>query len=430
MTFAITAVLGIIFLAVFLTIEQKHAGLFAATLVLLSTSAVPRVLIIVEPNHHPFRGLANSDLVVTTYSAAIFVVAVGLTLRGEGATLPRPWILLLALLPTMGALEWGLRTNVLSGIAHLLIAFLAWPIGTFVARCLAGSEKLRSRFFALLIMILGMQIVIGLLQLNHMIPSIISSDIEALDPGDSRVTGTLGAAPNLSKIAFLFLLLGLQATGAKSKSNRLAGYVLVSGAIALTALTVSRANLLACAVTLALWLILAPKRFTLGRRILAGVTAGTVLILMAGPTIQRFLQDPEGATRPELLAGALDSVDQFWFLGAGINSYVETLSETVPIVAVTGQPVHNAALYILIELGAFLSLLFFWPLVSMVRLAARSFRTSLEARIVLSALPGLGVIAWTGWGLLSTFILPTLIFVAALLRQSIVEPIPDTEDNP
>lgn len=429
MIFAVTIILGLLFLAVFPTIEQKRAGLLAAALLLVSTTVVPRVLVILEVNPQSFRGLAHSDLVVTTYSAAIAVIAVGLMLRGERPIVPRPWILLIALLPCVGVLTWGLRTNVWSGIAHLLIAFLVWPIGAFVSRCLNGNEQARARFLTLLLTILGAQIVIGLLQLNHILPSVISSSIEALDPGKSRITGTLGAAPNLSKIAFLFLLLGLQATGFKSQRNRLAGHALVAGSIALTALTVSRANLLACAITLALWLLLAPRRFTLGRRIVAGAIAATVLFFMAGPTIQRFLEDPEGATRPELLAGALNSLDKFWLLGAGVNSYVEKLSETTPIVAATGQPVHNAALYLLIELGVFLSLLFFWPFISTVGLAARSFRTSLEARVVLSALPGLGAIAWTGWGIVSTFLLPTLIFVASLLRHSIKEPFTPTEDS-
>lgn len=423
------SILAFLFLSVFVTIERRHAGLLAATALMLAATVAPRVLFVVAPSEQVFRGMTHSDLVVTTYAAAIATIVVGLGQRGEKLTFPKSWVLLLVLLPWMALFVWGVEPYVWSGILHLLIAFLAWPLGHFVARCLAGDEKVRARFLLLVMTILGGQLLIGVLQLNNTIPSILSSNIDALDAGNSRITGTLGAAPNLSKIAYLFLLLGLQATGAQKQSNRVAGYIIISGSIALTALTVSRANLLACAATLALWLVLAPRNLTLGRRIFAGMTAGAVLFYMAGPTIQRFIQDPEGATRPELFNAALESLGQYWFLGTGVNSYVATLSETVPVVAATGQPVHNAALYLLMELGIILTVIFCWPFLGLVRRSAQSFRTSLEARIVLSALPGLGVIGWTGWGLLSTFVLPTLIFVLALLRQPLDNPLTNPKES-
>ena len=183
-------------------------------------------------------------------------------------------------------------------------------------------------------------------------------------------------------------------------------------------MTVSRANLFACAITLALWLLLAPSRFTLGRRLTVGLAGGVVLFLLAGPTIQRFIDDPSGANRPELLAGAIGAFSTYWFWGTGPNAFVSTLSPTVPAVSVSGQPVHNAFLYASMELGLPLTFLFALPFLGALRRAFHRYRQSTEARIILCAAPGLGAIAWTGWGILSTFILPLTIFVLSFLLHS------------
>lgn len=221
----------------------------------------------------------------------------------------------------------------------------------------------------------------------------------------SRAIGTLGHPANLSKVAFLLMLVLLPLTASTYRTVRRWAVGGIVVAVLLASITISRANILAVVLTLVLWLIWSPRGLTLGQRLFLLTGLASVSLLALPTVIDRFVDDPDGGARPELLGAGLNQISTNLWGGTGLNSYILKVSEFDPATRL-GYPVHNTFLFVLAEFGLVCAILFFIPLLVM---AIRAFRRVVGlasfatpwARTFICAAPGFLIITLTGWGMAS-----------------------------
>ena len=119
--------------------------------------------------------------------------------------------------------------------------------------------------------------------------------------------------------------------------------------------------------------------------------------------IKRFAADPGGGARSHVLRVAMDVIRDHPWVGVGPNDYVAAAGAFDRLTA-SGVPVHNIALLSAAELGVLGAVLLWLPFaVVAVRAGSQTWRdrgADQASRALVSALPGIVLIAMTGWGLL------------------------------
>lgn len=362
-----------------------------------------------DPDH---LGIASSAFGITSYMAAILLVTVAILGRGHRLSLPVSHVIFMAVLVGATIFLWEGTSQQWAGVAHFGTAVLAFALGKYLGRYLHNDSS-DSYFWAVsLTGVLAIQTTVSILQragVDFLLSPIIA------EPNVDRVTGTLGNTANLGKVVFLILLVLLPMTHSSLLRTRNTAMVGVALALLLGGMSVSRANMIAIASLLGLWIIFGPiKRIVRVRFVIASLlVAGYVMF--SERFVARFEEDPAGTLRPQLMSAALEVLPSAIWTGIGPNSYVDP--------AGLGHPVHNAIALLVIELGIPTSILFLLPIIVLWRGSLKRSSTDLEAalysRAVLLSVPGICVILWTGWGMMSSFLLPGWLLICGVLQAKV-----------
>lgn len=337
-----------------------------------------------------------------------FTVAVGagflLGVLGRGATARAFLFAPFAIWLILAANQWWPASDVvLAGLLQLLTGVVAWGCGSMVGASIT-DERFSHGLTLLLAGIVAIQVIVCVLQFAGV-------PINGLSPTESeilggRVNGTANHPNNLGKMLLLLLFLLLPLT---EQANRRAARLALGSAMAMLlplGLAQGRANFAAVVAALILWSLLTPTGRQAGMKLLFLGGGCVAVLLSAAIFLARFDEDPTGGVRPQIYAIAVHAVPNHLFEGVGPNNYVTEIASREG----SYIPVHNTFVLLLAETGAMGALLLLAPLLLVLVRAARSSGTNPHARAIVSVSPGLGVVGWTGWGLLGTSILPLMMF--------------------
>lgn len=361
-------------------------------------------------------GIAPPAPTVFTYSA--FFIALGLMALFSGrARTGKLHFLFLALVSIGGLVAWSGSDYVTSGILQYVTAIAAWLAGMYVAsRSVRGGEH-DARIALGVFLVIAIQLAASLLQMAGVSISAFGASLVAEAP-NNRAMGTFGHPTGVGKFLFVLLILVLPLLKSMCKSARLLAVASIGSSLLIIALSQSRANLLAYVSALLIWIVVVKGGYSLGSklRVLVGVLA--VTLPFASLFLSRFTEDPDGGDRPELLQAGIDQITSSPILGTGPNNYVNVVSKTDLMTAITGYPVHNTFLLSAAELGIPLMLLLFMPvIVAWTRPLLRAVRgeaQTLAGYALLCTVPGMLLITLTGWGMLNRELLPLWFFLTAL----------------
>lgn len=412
-------------LAVCLYISNAETTTIAAGFLLFSLALFPRPLWQLAVDTGTLTDMAPATPTIETYtiSAALGLILVAITPR-KVRIHPLHLLMLLVLLVLLLTI-WSGQSHQWSGFIVVLTAVIAWAVGHGFAQALhADKDNLATAVAVVVSALLIVQLVLALLQLAGLpLPTWLTSGGRLSVSENGRAIGTLGHPANLSKVTFLLMLVLLPLTAAKSLMTKRWAGLGVTLAIIAGVLTVSRANIIAMVVTLTIWLIWSPRGIKIGQRV--ALLGGVIVVgaISAPSIVERFLEDPDGGARPELLVHGLEQIERQFWEGTGLNSYVEVVAPYDPMTAL-GFPVHNTFLFVLAEFGAVSATLFFLPLVILIlRATATSLRGSSVpktwSRAAVAAVPGFLVITTTGWGMAGSQSLVLWFFVTGLFFHQV-----------
>jgi hypothetical protein len=388
---------------------------------LASLAVFPRTLAVFGKLDADHSGITASVPLLATYHLAIVAGFLYVVLFDK-FRIPGVHRLFLLFTPVLIITAWGGTITQWAGYFHYVGAIIAWGIGYSLARKL-GLHKPVSSIWA---MMLG---GVMLLQLGLTIMQVSGIELPLWLGGTDRdatqrAYGTLSNPGNLSKVSFYFLMLLLPLTTSKLRLTRRWAIVGVFAAVVVTCMTVSRANMAAVGSMLAIWALVVPGRLKISHRL--GTMAGIIVAgwLFAGEFFTRFTTD-DLDPRTDLMDAALQYLPEYFWMGMGPNSYVPIIGA---IDGATDIPVHNTFLLAVMELGILLAIVLLAPVVMLAFRALRAVRQGRSGNIFLwaflASVPGHIAIMWTGWGVLSGFILPLLfLFLGILDRQTSRRPL-------
>ncbi|WP_191992531.1 O-antigen ligase family protein [Mycolicibacterium mucogenicum] len=349
-----------------------------------------------------------------TFWLSDFLLALALlAIWASGGPWSGGWLLLIfAVLSSILLLRvWGNTPEQWSGLKLYMTAIVSFGIGRWLGQHLTSNAGLVLAWTSLVVC--GIQFVTTGAQALGVLLVRPGTTNATLWINQGRMVGLYDHPSFLGKTVLLQLcfLLPLTASG-RALTRRLATTAIVLGTVA-TVLTLARANIVAIGVAIVLWTILSNRATTVAVRLAIGGLVGGVLVAMnAGPIgalAARQLEDPYGGRRGSLLDIGLGQIKSALTTGTGPNYYSEVVGQYDPMAA-KGFPVHNSFLYPIAELGLPIGLLFFSPLIVTVVWTAlraiREGRIDVKSAALLSLLPGIAVVAWTGWGMISWEILP------------------------
>lgn len=388
------------------SVAKIRAGATAAGIMLVAVAVFPRHIMQFGADTGVPPDMAPAVPTISTYTAAAIVGAIIVILsKGKWRVTIPHWIMLVVLVG-MTLAVWQGSAAQWAGYIVVITAVSGWAIGAAFADQMRGttSNVIELSTAAVVTVLLGIQLLLALLQLSGIsMPTWLTSEGRLDVESNSRAIGTLGHPANLSKMAFLLMLVLLPLTASASRVVRRWASIGVIAAIVLGAVTVSRANILAIFLTFALWLIISPRGLKLGQRVAMLFGLGVISLVSLPMVVARFEDDPEGGARPELLGAGLEQVARDLWGGTGLNSYISTVSEFDPATRL-GYPVHNTFLFVLAEYGLVSAALFFFPFIALIKLSlttSRLHRSTVQpwARVTLCSIPGFIVITMTGWGM-------------------------------
>lgn len=357
---------------------------------------------------HP--GIAPAAPVL--YSSAVVAIVVLVAVRGERSR-PMLWVAPVAWVVTIFLFLYAWTDNSAAqwaGLLSLAAAATCFVAGTRLCESLSfpsGAEAISAAVLALL----SMELAVGLLQYFG------AFALEASDQGLFRVRGTFGHAGDLGKVVVAATAISLACLSfARTKRAQRLTVSTVLSAFVVTGLTASRSNLLALVILILAWALLARERAEqrLGRRLL--FLGGLAVLPFAGTYILRFLADPDGGSRPQLLQAAFEQIRHSPVSGTGLNSYVQVVGASDAYTA-SGLPVHNVFVLLAAELGVPLfGLLAALLLVPVVRMAGRRSRELAPAGAALLAYSvAMFFLCISGWGVLKVTVLPFIAFAFGVL---------------
>jgi hypothetical protein len=310
--------------------------------------------------------------------------------------------------------HWPQTTEVWAGIVHLVVAVIAWIVGG----AYMWLELRRPDPFGFVVVVVAVVVVIqfGVVSLQS-IGVISVGTLEAAGGVTlSRASGTFSHPGNMGKAMFFLVLLALPATASRVMRTRLLGIASILLIVVMIGLSYSRANMIALAATLLVWLMVSPGQ-NLSRRALTLLLLGLVALPFVDALVARFEYDPEGGLRPLLWDAAMIQLSNDPLLGVGPNSFIAVVGSWDAAVA-TGYPVHNTFVLILEEAGALFTLAFFFPvLVAWIRaIRSRSLRQrNLGSSVIIASIAGIVIIGWTGWGMAASPYLQYWFMVTGML---------------
>jgi hypothetical protein len=374
----------------------------ATTALLVATLGIAPLALL--PMANPiYAGMATASPTLYTYTVAIVLAATVMALRPPRTMLAAAWawVPLLLWLIALTVFAWDSTPRLYSGLIHLALGAAAFAIGVGVAgedrHDDASSTVLAVPWlFAAVAWIQFLAVVLALVGLPlRTLTFALAQDV------NGRATGLTTHPGELSKLLFVAAMCALVLPQRTSRERWFAwstfGAILVG-----VFLTQSRAALGGVVAMIGIFVGL---EFVVGRwqrrhAVVVGMTA--VLAVVSIPwIIDRFANDT--GARGHTMRVAIDAIRDHPLDGVGVNGYVAVVGQTDPLTS-TGVPVHNVFLLSAAEMGVIGALLLWLPFVLVSVRAARTLRasrgTDRAARVVVAALPGIVVMALTGWGLL------------------------------
>ena len=352
-------------------------------------------------------GVSSAVPALTTYNVLLLGFALVLLVE---RTMPRParYAAPVLVFCLFGALMvWPSTPNVTSGLLHVLACACAWAVGLHLGARLDVDGR-SGRFLALVLLVVAC--ILGLT---------VAWQLASGGGGVERASGLFAHPATIGKLGVIFLGLLLPLSRSTTARTRAMSYAGVVVLFAMTAPTLSRANILAMVVVILAWALLLPAARNLGKKILLPLVTVAAFIPVLDKLLTRFAVDSEGGDRPELLqAGYRQIAAQPWG-GTGPNNYVTAVGGHEPIVALTGYPVHNMFLLSAAELGIVGAALFFLPLVYGLGVAVRRLRTPgtvgdfARGTVVLAL--GITVVGLSGWAVVQQPVAETLFLVGGIL---------------
>lgn len=408
-----------------ISIRRRYGvAALAITVVLVGAALFPRNLItlIASGEAVPYD-IAPSSLAIQTQTAAFLLAGVIILIGRRKLRLPPALIVFVVLLSAGMVITWDPTTPMWSGYAVLMIAVLAFAVGRAVGSEVVTQQTAARFFLTVIIVILVLQLMVAVLQLAGVpLPTGLVNSDRTLEQTVGRVSGTIGHPANLSKVTFILTLLALPFTAAADGRLRRLAFTAVVLAVILGGLTVSRANLIAVFVLLALWILTFPGRARVGTRLTGAIGLAAAAAAFAPLVLERFEDDSEGGLRPLLLDAAMRQLQSDVWIGTGPNAYIATVGQFDAATA-SGYPVHNSFLLLTAELGWVLALMFFLPLFGLILGSLRRLGRSHEflhvPRLVVYATPGIAVILLTGWGMTSVLAVGLWMCALGILRSAL-----------
>jgi hypothetical protein len=371
----------------------------STVLVIVTLGVAPIALL---PMASPiYAGIATASPTVYTYTIAILGAGVLMAVRAPrqlfGGLLP--WAPLFAWLLAHAAFVWDSSPRLYSGLLHLALGAVAFALGVVAAERARDAEPtvhVVPWLFAAAAWIQLLAVALALIGL----PLRTLTWALALD-ANGRATGLTSHPGELSKLLFFCAMFAL-ALSQRTTWQRWAAWSTLGATLVGVSLTQSRAPLAGIVAMIAIFVAL---DFVAGRwqRWHAVVLGMTVALALASVPwmIRRFATD--AGDRGHTMRVALDAIGAHPVSGVGLNDYVAVVGATDRLTS-TGVPVHNVFLLSAAEIGVIGALLLWLPIVAVSVRAVRDLRRSrgrdLPARVLVAALPGIGLMAVTGWGLL------------------------------
>lgn len=337
----------------------------------------------------------------TSALAILVVAAVGL-ISSRRVTLPWRFAPLLVYLLLLATVQWNGGEAMWDRIAELALACLAWVVGAFLRDAVDGRITAQRVFVLLLLGVLTLQAVVAGLQ--YLGVDIFTSTGPNADLTEGRSTGTFSHPGNLGKVVFFITMMLLPLSLSPDRLVRRTANVAILLSLVPVGFSESRANFIALLTMLVGWAIISPRTSgaVRGRLLIPGAVLIVGLVFLE-PILDRFASDPEGGARVRLMDVALAHIwDNPWF-GVGPAMYTSYFGQ-FDIVTARGWPVHNAFVLQAAELGLLGAVLLFVPLlvapaISAVKASRVVGDSQASARALLAAIPGIIIIAITGWSL-------------------------------
>jgi len=352
------------------------------------------------PRNSPiYVGMANAVPTVFDYTLAILIAAVvmaraaphlfKLALVG--------WLPFGVLIAVLTLFFWGFSFRHLSGLLQIALAVLAFGIGV-VAESLERDDPLIPQSFAVVAWGQFAAVLLAVIGL----PLRTITGPQAIDI-QGRATGLTAHPGELSKLLFFCALCTL-ALPQRTARERWAVWLTLGVVFVGVFLTESRTILVSVIAMVFIYLMLELFGGRWQRKHFAVLGMTVVLGAASLPwLISRFAADPTGGARGHTYSVAGQVLaDHFWG-GVGPNSYVAVVG-LIDQLTKTGVPVHNMFLLTAGELGVPGAALLWTPVLLVLGWAVyhtvRTRGRDRAARILVSAVPGVFLIALTGWGLL------------------------------
>jgi hypothetical protein len=366
-------------------------------------------------------GVASS--VPTVWLGDVLLACALLAIWARGGRLKVGWLLAAFTLPASILLvtAWGNTPAQWSGLKLYVTAIISFAVGRWLSENLTENAATILACACLVVSVLHFVVVVA--QSRGMM--VVRGSTEAAKwISEGRMVGLYIHPAVLGKIMFLLLCFLLPLSSCTRKLTRRLAYAAVTLGAVSTLFTLSRANLLAIVVAIVLWVFLSGRATKAVVKV--GIIAGAVAIVALNGGLIAALQerqdaDPHGGFRGSVLEIGLGQIHRAPLTGTGPNYYNEVVSQYDHSFAAKGFPVHNAFLLVAAELGIPLASLFFVPLIvtiiMVVSRVARRGQVDLQAAAFLSIIPGIIIIAWTGWGLVATEVLPLWFMAFGFLAE-------------
>jgi hypothetical protein len=348
---------------------------------------------------------------ITVFLGDVLLVCALIAIWAHGGRLQIGALLTVFIVPALIflAFDWGNTPEQWSGLKLYITAFLSFGVGRWLSENI--TEKSGLVIASACTVACGLQFVLTFAQSQGIIILGVTRDASKwIDSG--RMVGLYSHPAILGKSMFLLFCFLLPLTVSTWAITRRLAYIsLALGSVA-TLLTLSRANAFAIGAALVLWVFVSGRANSVARKLGVITVAGALLALNSGTITGLQLRqeaDPYGGYRDSILAVGLGQIRSAPLTGTGPNYYGEVVGQYDHFAA-TGYPLHNSFLYPIAELGIPLGIILLVPFIATLVQAARRIYASrtidVRSATLLSVLPGVLVIGWTGWGMMTTEALP------------------------
>ncbi|MDP9982280.1 O-antigen ligase [Pseudarthrobacter oxydans] len=355
-----------------------------------------------------------------TYTAGIAIILVFAVFAGRLSGANRLILPFVIFLSFCYAFVWLQTDEVQAGMVHFLTAAAAWVAGAYAASCVGRDGKSGKQFLYWVLATVLVQLVISVLQFAGL--PLFPTNAATSELVGSRVNGSFSHPTALGKVLLLFLMVCLPFTRSIDRPARVAAWAVVAMSFPMLVLSGGRANFFSAVVMILLWTLLLPRGRAVASKVAIPLAMATIAFASAGVWAARFEEDPEGSTRQHFNEVAMALIPANPVAGTGPNTYITTAGPTDALTA-QGWPVHNSALLASVEIGILGAVLLFLPLLIVFLLAWRQRRDDTKtgdfARAYVSALPGIALVALTGWGMMGDILCLWLFFAAFCYQQQL-----------